>query len=283
VISIEKKVKKTMNDFSMVNYGDKIAVAVSGGKDSLSLLYILKKILKGITSDLIAITVDEGINGYRDESIQIVRQFCTRMNIENKIVSYKELFELSTDDAVVLRNSNKISSCSICGTMRRRALDLLAERSEANVIATGHNLDDYIQSFFINLFSGDIDRISWNYPKPVEYGAQCIRKIKPMMGLYEKEIIFYALHKDFPFQTLECPYMHESIRSDIRVFLNQLEESHPGIKYNIYNSVLKVSKGLKIDLTSKQSLKCLICKRESSNKICSVCRTVQMLSHTSGI
>ncbi len=278
LISMENKVKKTMNSFSMVKHGDKLAVAVSGGKDSLTLLYILNKISQSTASNITAITVDEGISGYRDESVQIVKEFCSKLKIENRIVSYQDLFSIGIDEAMTARGSTKISSCSMCGTFRRRAIDLLAEWSGADVVATGHNLDDHIQSFFINVFSGDIERIGWSYPAPVEYGTRGIRKVKPLIGLYEKEIIFYALQRGIPFQSIECPYMHESIRTEIRKFLNQLEESRPGLKYNIYNSVLKISAGLKAQTSHKELTKCLLCERQSTNKICSVCKTISMLS-----
>lgn len=278
LLSVESKVKKTMNCFSMVKHGDKLAVAVSGGKDSLTLLYILNKISQSMANTITAITVDEGIGGYRSESIQIVKEFCSNLNIENRIVSYEDLFGIGIDEAMAIRSSTKVTSCSVCGTFRRRAIDLLAEWNGANVVATGHNLDDHIQSFFINVFSGDVDRIGWSYPRPVEYGTSGIRKIKPLLALYEKEIIFYALHQNIPFQSLECPYMNESIRTEIRNFLNQLEETRPGIKYNIYNSVLKISAGLKSQTSHKGSTKCLVCQRQSTNKICSVCKTVVMLS-----
>jgi cytoplasmic tRNA 2-thiolation protein 1 len=276
--SIEEKVKKTISKFSMVQYGEKVAVAVSGGKDSLTLLYILNKIFDGNSRDnLIAITADEGIDGYRDESLQIVKDFCLRLKIENRVLNFRELFGLDMDKAILLRNSPKISACSICGTFRRRAIDLLAESCGVDVVATAHNLDDHIQSFFINTFSGDIARIGWSYPEPIEYGLHGIKKIKPFIGLYEQEIIFYALHQEIPFQSEECPYMHESIRTEVRQFLNKLEDSHPGIKYNMYNSVLKVSEGLRNQRSVKRSTKCLVCERQSTSEICSVCQTLQIL------
>ena len=177
VKSIEYKVKRTISKFSMIKNSDRVAVAVSGGKDSLALLNILKNTLRGIDPVLIAITVDEGIQGYRDESLEIARNFCSKIGVENRVVSYSELFGLSMDRAMEIRPSEKISSCSICGTLRRRAIDLLSESAGANVIATGHNLDDYVQTFLINLFAGDVERIGWTYPSPVEYGTGGLKKL----------------------------------------------------------------------------------------------------------
>jgi uncharacterized protein (TIGR00269 family) len=271
----------------MIRHGDTVAVAVSGGKDSLVLLNVLKNTLANQDSHLVAITVDEGIRGYRDESLSIVKNFCASIGVENRIMSFSELFGLSMDKAMEVRPSEKISSCSICGTFRRRALDLLAESCGANVVATGHNLDDYVQTFLINLFAGDVERIGWTYPEPVEYGLSELRKIKPLMEIYEREIVLYAIHTNIPFQSEECPYKDESIRSAFRNHLNNLEKIHPGIKYNAYSSILKVAKKVKtassldaLDVKHglhQQHKRCILCNRDSSNTVCSVCRTLDLL------
>lgn len=285
--SIEYKAKKTISKYSMIRHGDTVAVAVSGGKDSLVLLNVLKNTLASQDSQLVAITVDEGIRGYRDESLSIVKNFCESIGVENRIMSFSELFGISMDKAMEVRPSEKISSCSMCGTFRRRALDLLAESCGANVVATGHNLDDYVQTFLINLFAGDVERIGWTYPEPVEYGITELRKIKPLMEIYEREIVLYAIHTNIPFQSEECPYKDESIRSAFRNHLNNLEKIHPGIKYNAYSSILKIAKKIKtasslntLDVNhgvQKEHKRCIICNRDSSNTVCSVCRTLDLL------
>ena len=92
----------------MINYGDKIAIGVSGGKDSLSLLLVLNSIFKRKkTNDIIAITIDEGIAGYRNESLRIVKDFCSKLNIKNEIFGYKELIWNDMDNAMSLRPSRK--------------------------------------------------------------------------------------------------------------------------------------------------------------------------------
>jgi uncharacterized protein (TIGR00269 family) len=285
--SVEYKAKRTISKYSMIKHGDTVAVAVSGGKDSLVLLNVLKNTLSSQNPELVAVTVDEGIKGYRDESLDIVRNFCSSIGVENRVMSFSELFGLSMDKAMEVRPSEKISSCSMCGTFRRRALDLLAESCGANVIATGHNLDDYIQTFLINLFAGDVERIGWTYPEPVEYGVTNLRKIKPLMEIYEGEIVLYAIHTNIPFQSEECPYKDESIRSAFRGHLNNLEKIHPGIKYNAFSSILKIAKKVKsanvpnISNVSggvqQEHRRCIICNRDSSNRICSVCRTLDLL------
>src|SRR5574339_283834 len=183
ILSIEEKTSRTISKFSMMRYGDIIAVGVSGGKDSLSLLSIMKKITerKNI-KDLVAITIDEGISGYREESLTLVKDFCAKLNIKNEIFSYKDLFGMNMDKAISSRPSEKMTSCSICGTFRRRAIDIAAQNLGMNVIATGHNLDDQLQSFLINIISGDVNRIGWTYPEPIQYGFHHLMKISKMLN-----------------------------------------------------------------------------------------------------
>jgi uncharacterized protein (TIGR00269 family) len=170
----------------------------------------------------------------------------------------------------------------MCGTFRRRALDIVAESVGASAVATAHNLDDQLQTFIINLFSGDIERISWMYPEPIQYGQNGLKKIKPFVEIYEHEIVFYAMHRKIPFQSEDCPYMGESIRTEIREFLNNLEMRHPGIKYNAYNSLTKLCRILKTSANgqSSQTRVCRKCGRKSTGIICSVCKTIQILANS---
>jgi uncharacterized protein (TIGR00269 family) len=264
----------------MIEYSDKVAVGVSGGKDSLSLLYILKMLFDqhpNNGNELVAITIDEGINGYRDESLQIVKDFCAQLRIESKILSYESLFGIDMDQAMVQRSSQKMSSCSMCGTFRRRAIDIAAETVEADIVATAHNMDDQLQTFMINLLAGDVERIGWIYPEPVQYTQAGMKKVKPFVEIYEYEIAFYALQRGIPFQSEDCPYMNESIRTDLREFFNRLERDHPGIKYNAYRSMTKISKVLRSSIPPSETKKCSRCRRVSTGDICSVCKTLNIL------
>jgi cytoplasmic tRNA 2-thiolation protein 1 len=280
VRSIESKAAKTISKYSMIEYGDKVAVAVSGGKDSLSLLYVLKMLFDqhpNNGNELVAVTIDEGIEGYRDESLQIVKDFCAQLRVESKVLSYQSLFGVDMDQAMIQRSSQKISSCSMCGTFRRRAIDIAAETVGADIVATAHNMDDQLQTFMINLLAGDVERIGWIYPEPVQYSQNGMKKVKPFVEIYEYEIAFYALQRDIPFQSEECPYTNESIRTDLREFFNRLERDHPGIKYNAYRSMTKVSKVLRGSMSSSETKKCSSCGRVSTGDICSVCRTLRIL------
>ena len=272
--SILRKTAKTISKYNMIKNDELVAVAVSGGKDSLVLLHILDKMSKNHNFRIKVITIDEGIPGYRNEALDIVESFCKKINVEHSEYSYKELFDLSLDEALKLRESEKTSSCSICGTLRRRAMDYAAKDIGADVIATGHNLDDNLQSFFINLLSGDTNKIGWMEP---DTSKNSFRKIKPFSEIYESEIVFYAFTNEIPFQTEPCPHMNEGIRTEIREILNSLESRHSGIKNNLFNSFLKIS-GIIKNSNVKEKRICSNCGNECTGKICSVCDLVLKLN-----
>jgi uncharacterized protein (TIGR00269 family) len=271
--SILRKTAKTISKYNMIQNDELVAVAVSGGKDSLTLLKIMNEMASNHNFRIKAITIDEGIPGYRNEALEIVENFCQNLNIELTTYSYKELFELTLDEALDLRENEKTSSCSICGTLRRRAMEYAAKDIGADVIATGHNLDDTLQTFVINMVSGDTNKVGWMDP---DTSGNSLRKIKPFCEIYESEIVFYAFTNNIPFQSEPCPHMNEGIRTEIREFLNSLENQHSGIKNNFYQSIIKVSQIVK-DSNQKQKMICEKCGSECTGTICSVCNMVLKL------
>ena len=265
--SILQKTARTMSKYNMIKKDDIVGVAVSGGKDSLSLLHVLKKMSESHNFELKAITIDEGIPGYRDEVFGIVKDFCNKNEVQQKIYSYHNLFDITLEEALELRKNEKTSSCSICGTLRRRAFDLGAKDLGTTVIATGHNLDDFLQTFIINLLSGDTNKIGWMDP---DTSSNKTRRIKPFCEIYENEIAFYAFINEIPFQAEQCPHMNEGIRTEIREFMNSLENNHTGIKNSMYKSVERISNLVK-DSNYKQRRICPKCGNECTGQICSVC------------
>jgi cytoplasmic tRNA 2-thiolation protein 1 len=280
--SIFDKVKKTISKYEMLHYKDKVAVALSGGKDSTSLLYILSKIMKGHGSELCALTIDEGIDGYREESVRNAENLVSELNIPLLVSSYKEFFGFPLDEALSERTKRgiKTTSCAVCGPLRRRSIDLAAQRLGVSVVATAHNLDDILQTFYINLYSGDTQRIRWLDPsyKPTLTEFK-LRRIKPAMEIYEEELAFFAYLNKLPFQSQSCPYMNEGIRTEIRLHLNDLERKHPGIKYSTLKTVLQMARTIQLEEgEGKQVMRCEKCGALSTQPLCSVCQTLNQLA-----
>ena len=277
--SIIEKVKKAISKYDMLHYGDNIGIALSGGKDSTSLLYIMSKITAGHGTRLSALTIDEGIEGYRDEAVKNARELCERLNVPLTLCTYKEFFGHTLDSTLEQRTRLKVksSSCAICGPLRRRSIDRAAQKMGVDVVATAHNLDDVLQTFFINLYSGDIERIRWLDPGFHAQSTFKLRRIKPMIEIYEKEIAFFAYLNNLPFQSESCPYMNEGIRTEIRNNLNALEAKHPGVKYSTLKTVLGIASGLE-GVNSKKAMKCENCGSVSTGPLCSVCLTLRLVS-----
>ena len=268
--SIAEKTKRTVSKYGMLGPHDRIAVAVSGGKDSLSLLRVLGELYLPRRNEIVAISVDEGVAGYRDEALEHARAVAEELDIEQLVVSYKDLFGFSLDEALDWKEERPVSSCSFCGVFRRRAIDEAAVRARATVVATAHNLDDYVQTFIMNLMHGDVERLGWLDPAYVDDSFP-VRRVKPFMEIYEEEVALYAFLVGIPFQSVSCPYMHEGLRSEVRDYLNVMEADHPGMKNVLLRSSLDVISRL-AHSSEKESVPCRSCGKPSSNGFCNVCR-----------
>jgi len=278
VKSIEEKVRTTIAKYKMLRFDDKIAVAVSGGKDSVSLLHVLAKIEHGYSkTSLVAVTVDEGIKGYRDEALKIAAENCKKLGIEHHVVSFKELYGYRLDQIVKSlkqKGDSRLTPCAYCGVLRRKALNIAARNLKANKLATAHTLDDETQTILLNIFHGDVLRIAREKPVTDEAHPKLVQKVKPFCEIPEKETALYAYVRKIKFQSTPCPYASEALRNDIRIMLNRMEEKHAGIKFTIFKSIERIRPALE-DIASKEGLReCSECGEPTTEKIC---RTCQML------
>jgi len=278
VKSIEEKVRTTIAKYKMLEFDDKIAVAVSGGKDSVSLLHILAKIERDYPkTSLTAITVDEGISGYRDEALKIAAENCKKLGIEHHMVFFKELYGYRLDEIVKSlkqKGESGLTPCAYCGVLRRKALNIAARSLKADKLVTAHTLDDETQTILLNIFHGDVLRIAREKPVTDEAHPKLVQKVKPFCEIPEKETALYAYIRKIKFQSMPCPYASEALRNDVRVMLNRMEEKHAGIKFTIFKSIEKIRPALE-ELAKKEGLReCSECGEPTTEKIC---RTCQML------
>ena len=150
----EAKVFKTIRQFELLDKEDSLGIALSGGKDSLTVLSILNKLSKQNPKIKInAIAIDEGIKGYRDKTLEHATDFCNKNSIELHIFSYKEEFGLTLDEML---NALDVKPCTICGIFRRYLLNKKSRELKLTKLATGHNLDDECQSILMNQMRNDI-------------------------------------------------------------------------------------------------------------------------------
>jgi uncharacterized protein (TIGR00269 family) len=262
----------------MFKPNDRIAVAVSGGKDSLSLLHILDKIESDFSeSEIVVVVVDEGIERYRIESLEILEDNCKNLGLKYHIISFKELFGYDLDEIIkISREKKSLLPCSYCGVFRRRALNVISRKVKATKLVTAHNLDDEVQTMMLNLIRGDVTRIP--RVKPVQdLSKNFVQRVKPFCKVLEKEIALYAYFKKITFQTFPCPYSGTALRNDVRNMLNRLETKHPGTKFSIYRAFEKIQPAIKFFSPSVEIRRCITCGEVTVNKICRPCQMLKDL------
>jgi uncharacterized protein (TIGR00269 family) len=280
-ISVEDKVRATVAKYDMLKYNDRIAVAVSGGKDSLSLLHILAKIERSfLNASLVAVSVDEGIRGYRDKAIKMAAENCKELDVEHFIVSFKELYGYAQDEIVKRlkrKESSGLTPCAYCGVLRRKALNIAAREVNANKIATGHTLDDETQTILLNILHGAPLRMAREKPLTDKVHPKLVQRIKPFCGIPERETTLYAYTKKMRFQDTSCPYASEAMRNPIRLFLNRMEHKHAGTKFTIFKSIEKIRPAIEKIVKKEELNECIKCGEPTTERICKACQMLQEL------
>lgn len=231
---VVKRVKHELRRQVKLASDERIAIAVSGGKDSTVTAFLLKDIL-GPRRDIefCAVTVDEGIEGYRESCIPIVAENCRELDMEHVVVSFEESYNLTMDQ--IARAERNASACTYCGVMRRAALNRAARAWEASRLATGLNLDDTSQSILMNFSRGDVERLARLGPhRRTQPGL--VPRIQPLRTIPENEVALYAMSKGIRYHDLECPYASEALRNDYRRVVGQLEDRHPGTRHSVLRS-----------------------------------------------
>jgi uncharacterized protein (TIGR00269 family) len=265
---IEERVAETITSQNLIVPGDLIAIGLSGGKDSTALLLLLHRIL-GQRKDirLVAITIDEGIAGYRDETLRSAERLVAMLGIRHQTFAFTELFGDPLDEILKGREDQ---ACSICGILRRKALITGAERAGATRLATGHNLDDEAQSVLMNLLRGDLARLARN--SSADSAGRFIPRIKPLMYIHEKEIATWLLLNGEWSNLPECPYACHALRREVRGMLAGLEYEFPGTMLRLMKNK-KIVESLCSSRPGAEPFRhCTVCGDPCSGDICQLCQ-----------
>ncbi len=267
IAEVEERSTRTIQERELIKPHDRIAVAFSGGKDSTALLVILSRLLTSWEDvSLVAITVDEGIAGYRDDTIRAAEEVTKKLGIDHVCVSFTDLIG---DDLDTLLLGRETQACSVCGILRRKALSVAAHKAGATKLATGHNLDDEAQSVLMNTLRGDLPRLVRTSDAD---SLDCfIPRIKPLADVAEKEIAAYLFVQDlFPFLP-ECPYTRYALRAEVRSMLSAMEQKHPGTMRNLIKSKRAIEKYVDRGAISEPLRRCRECGDPCSRELCQVC------------
>lgn len=274
--SIEKKVISTIKKENFIEKGDKVLVALSGGKDSVVTLEILNSYVERRIIELCAVTIDEGIAGYRNDGIEISKAHAERLGIPHKIVSFKDTFGISIDEIMALDEHR--GSCTYCGVFRRWIINRVAREFGATKIVTGHNLDDETQAIMMNYLEGNVENLAKIGPKTESKSELFTVKIKPLREVPENEIALYAEAKGLEVHSTPCPYAQASFRKEVANIMKDLSKEHPTIMYSTLRGFDKIRPAIRAEMSHNYEFdRCERCGEPSSNKLCRACTFLEEL------
>lgn len=219
--------RKAVDEYQMIEAGDKIAVGISGGKDSLTLLYALAGLRRFYPKpfDLIAITVDLGYEKFHTEKIEAL---CQELDVPYHVVK--------TDIARILFEERKESNpCSLCAKMRKGALNEAVKKLGCNKVAYAHHKDDIVETMILSLiFEGRFHSFS-----PKSYlDRMDLTVIRPMMYVNEADVIGFQRKYELPVEKSRCPVDGLTKRQYAKDLIHQLEIDHPGAKQRMFTAII---------------------------------------------
>ncbi|GLV34223.1 uncharacterized protein CBL_00154 [Carabus blaptoides fortunei] len=275
--AFETEVHYTITRAELFKPGQTVAIAASGGKDSTVLAYVMKLLNKkhNYGLKLVLLSIDEGITGYRDDSLDTVKQNRDDYEMPLKILSYKDLYGWTMDEIVA--EVGRKNNCTFCGVFRRQALDRGAMLLNVDCMATGHNADDIAETVLMNILRGDLARLSrCTSIITGGGGGNTIARVKPLKYTYEKEIVMYAYFRQLVYFSTECVFAPNAYRGHARVLLKDLEKIDPCIIMNIIHS----GENMKCDEQAKlpTQMTCDRCKYVSSQPLCKACVLLEGLN-----
>ncbi|KAM0322323.1 hypothetical protein ACHAQA_009613 [Verticillium albo-atrum] len=232
----EDEVHHTIISSKLFSRGDKVAIGASGGKDSTVLASVLKTLNErhDYGLDLILLSIDEGIKGYRDDSLETVKRNAIQYDMPLTVVGYDELYGWTMDQ--VVGTVGKKGNCTYCGVFRRQALDRGSKMLGIRHLVTGHNADDIAETILMNLLRGDLPRLSRSTSIMTGDDTSDVKRSKPLKYSYEKEIVLYAHHKKLDYFSTECIYSPEAFRGTARSLIKNLERVRPSAILDIVRS-----------------------------------------------
>ncbi|MCA1820024.1 MAG: TIGR00269 family protein [Thermoplasmatota archaeon] len=266
-----------------------LAVALSGGKDSASALHFLHGLASGNPRiRLVAVTVDEGIAGYRDAAMESCRALTARLGVEWRTVRTRDLAGYTIDDYAEGTAGPKGETlpgtarpaCGPCGVFRREGMNRLAQEAGATAIVTGHNLDDMAQTILMNHLKGDVARLARLAPHDSAQDG-LVPRLMPFRTIPEKEVLLYAVLNGIEFHghpgaggegLAECPYAARSHRFALRHVLVGLEETTPGTRHALVRGQERLKPILQAAMPAGPMAVCAECGQPTSGDVCAACR-----------
>jgi uncharacterized protein (TIGR00269 family) len=250
--------------------GGRIAVALSGGKDSaVALSLVHGYFARRPGAEIVAITVDEGIEGYRSATIRQASALCERLGVTHQIVSAKSLLGTTTDETALRLVDGP--PCGYCGVWRRQLLNRAARDAGAAVLVLGFNLDDLAQTVLMNLARADVDRLVRMAPHRHRQPG-LVPRIAPLASIPEREVFVYATLAKIPFDHGECPYAGRAARNVFREVIWRLEEELPGTRHALMRTRERLVGALEASGAGGAPGFCRTCGEPATGVVCRACQ-----------
>jgi uncharacterized protein (TIGR00269 family) len=270
----EKKVRETVLRYRMFEKDDRVAVAVSGGKDSASLLFALRKCFPEVRFSALHINV--GIPAYSEECEARVRELVERIGVELILYDIRKKLGISIPDFSKTIFRDRI--CSPCGTVKRYLLNKVAWEKGFTKVATGHNLDDLAETIFSAYLQGDIAQLVRLKPVAPSTHPKLVAKVKPLWNVTEKENLIYAELNQLPVRKEPCPLSPGARSKERKAVLDFVESRIRGFKHTFMSSHLKrILPVLEKSVPQPHLLECSSCGMPSTQDPCAFCRRVGLL------
>jgi len=274
----ERRVFRVIKKYKLVEPGDRIAVAVSGGKDSLTSLYLLNKFVKreGVNVEIFAYHINLGIKGFSDHAEKIVKKNAKALGVELILSNLKKEFGFSLVD---VRSKLKYRNiCSYCGLIKRYLSNKVPREKEMNKLATGHHMDDFLVFFLKNMASKNFSWIGKFQPKLV--GSEgMLTRIRPLFEVGAKEISTYAKVIGLEFLEEKCPYSSLGRGRRKRELYYQMfykfEEFEPNFRLMLIRGVKELAENM--PKTSIKLRKCKLCGEPTNLEICGFCKLLKLM------
>ena len=285
--SVEKRVRRRIRSDGLVSRDatpddpDRWVIGLSGGKDSVVLTWILEDLFsRDRRIEIVALTIHEGIEGYRDESVDACIELAADLGIRHELVSYEEEFGIRMDDIV------DDDPVAYCGVLRRDLLETDAEELEVDLLLTGHNIDDEAQTALMDVPEGNVEQMAERFHASLGPSGERIdragfvSRAKPLRDIPEKEVALYAHLRDLPAHITECPHASEAFRGEIRELLLRLEEHHPGTRHSIvsgYEEMASMAASRYRGESSPELRECAECGSQTTREVCRTCRLLESI------
>lgn len=275
--SVEERVRREMQA-QLPRFGrGTVAVALSGGKDSAVALTLAHRYFqRRPTVRVVAVSVDEGIAGYRSATLDAATRLTTSLGVEHRVVRASD--ELGTTTDRTARDLATTVPCSFCGVWRRRLLNQVARAVGADALVLGFNLDDLAQTVLMNLVRGDLDRLVRMAPHRIRQPG-LVPRIAPLATVPEREVYLYARDRRLPFDHGECPYAPRAARNLYREVVWQLEESQPGTRQALLRTHRRLVERWLATETVGAPARCRACGEPATADLCRACEYLRMAAH----